>query len=217
MESYNLWPFILTLITGILIFIFREEIKKYNNRKEVEKKLRAKILFWILDSFGDKLEPLFIVGNALSSKYDYISNPDKIEDYKKNIDSEISIRIVPVKESLNKSNIGKELLSFFPKIKADRYNSILEYLVKFETNLKDGIILLDKSDLGKLKVHAQIGYHEFYQQLSMLIISARSLIFTLRHESETSDPKEIDDSIIELLKAGTKSIISMNLLLNQIK
>jgi hypothetical protein len=122
-----------SFVLGVLLFKYREWYSEGSKRKKVYKKLKAKILFWIIEDWGEKFEKIFIVGHALSMKYNPIGNISELESQRKLVDDEIESSISEVKNQFSESSISKDFIDSIPKLHEKRFDSVIEH---FDNYLK---------------------------------------------------------------------------------
>lgn len=130
------------MLAGIIVFIYRDNYLKNKQMRELKEKLKAKIIHWQLDYTGESFYKIFIIGHALSEKYDFYSHLDSIEKYKENVDKEIDKRLEKVGEEFKQSEIANEIINKVPKMHEKVFKLWINEIEKLEANLKDGTNLI---------------------------------------------------------------------------
>lgn len=207
--------FLVTIYGGIALFLYREKHFMKKERNEIRKKLRFKIFFWIIDEWGGKLENIFIIGHAISKKYNYMIDFENIEEIKKNIDEEIDSGLNNVSESFKNNDVVNDLIKEIPEMNEKHFEYLIEHFNSFLLDLKDGTILLNKDEIVKLDGMTQLLYYDFYSKLDTIIDQGKSFFYTLRYSQEIND-EQIKEIMLDLIKSGTICTMSMYHLLESV-
>ena len=201
-----------SFILGVLLFKYREWYSEGSKRKKVLKKLKAKILFWIIEDWNGKFEKVFIVGHALSLKYNPIENINELESQKKLVDDEIESRISEVKNQFSNSSVSKDFIDSIPKLHEKQFDAIIEHFDNYLKKIDESRFLISLTEIDHLDSNIQVQYYDFESKLSSLLSNGKGFFYALRYDDNIT-PEEIDNRLVDLCRSSIQTTFSMYLLL----
>jgi len=206
---------IVSFVLGIFLFKYREQYLTKIKRDNIKKRLRGKLLFWIFEEWGEEFENIFLVGYALSQKFDYLDNFQLLKENKTLLTEEIEKRLVEVKNSINENELSKSLTSLIPNMHEKQFELLVGKLNNYQSKIENGTLLLSKEEVGALKSSTQIYYLNLESHLIQLIDKVKQIFYYLRYTKKL-ESESINSDLIELSKLSVRTTMAIALLQKRI-
>ncbi len=189
---------ILAVVTGSLIFLIRERIKKGNLRRESSELLLAKIIYWNFRAYNDSREfrGIWKGGNAVYLKFGNSSSLANADEEFQKIQKDIDSRTSRVFKELKKQNTLEDLTNELLDMKEWQIQSAFEYLNKLHDRLTDGTMLISKDLVKNLSLTQKLSFYELNDRIDSLIESTKTIFNKLKHQT----PEEFKQTFEQDLK-----------------